>query len=152
MEIESLFRAAVGLLAAPAWLTGCVANSSNPVVSVRSASLSDDVASILLDLRNPGGRDLSIEHVSYEVSHGSSGFPVAGGSWEGHVILAAGGDARLPLRVAFQEPLLEPDSNLLHISGEISHTDKTGFLWIRSLDLGSTAFVVETEASRERPE
>lgn len=152
MEIKPVLRAAVGLLAAPAWLTGCVANSSNPVVSVHSASLTANSAAIVLNLRNPSGRNLSIEHVSYEVSHGSSGFPVTGGSWEGSVFLAAGADAQLPLRVEFQVPLLEPDSNLLHIAGEISHTDKTGFFGIRSLDLGSTSFVVETEATREQPE
>jgi hypothetical protein len=152
MEIKPLFRASVGLLALPAWLTGCVANSSNPVVSVHSASLTPDSAAIVLNVRNPGGRNLSIEHVSYEVSHGSSGFPVTGGSWDGRVLLAAGADAQIPLSAEFLEPLLEPDSNLLHIAGEISHTDKTGFFGIRSLDLGSTAFVIETEATREQLE
>jgi hypothetical protein len=151
METKPVRRIAIGLLATPACLTGCVANSSNPVVSVHSASLSPDAAMIVLDIQNPGGRDLTIERVSYEVSHGASGFPVANGIWDGHVLLVAGGDARLPLSVEFSQALLEPESNLLHVAGEITHTDKTGFLGIRSLDLAATAFVVETEAFREKP-
>lgn len=149
MEIQPFRGSAAGLFAAAACLTGCVANSSNPVVSVHSATIASDSAEVVLDIQNPGGRDLAIERISYEVSHGSSGFPVATGTWSGRVLLGAGGDALLPLSFRFSLSPLEPDSNLLHVSGEMSHTDSTGFLGIRSLDLGSTAFVIEAEAIRK---
>lgn len=152
MGIKPVLGAAVCLFIAPAFLTGCVANSSNPVVSVRSATIASDTAQIVLDLKNPGGRDLAIEQISYEISQGVSGFPVASGIWNGHVLLPAGADAQLPLSFEFSKSPLEPESNLLRAVGEIRHTDKTGFLGIRSLDLGATAFAIEAEAISQDPQ
>jgi len=70
-------------------LGGCVANSSNPLVEVRAASSDDQRASFELDLSNPGGRNLTVTRLDYEVSHGESSFPVSRGEWTGELLLPA---------------------------------------------------------------
>jgi hypothetical protein len=146
-------RTAAGLvtLAAASALAGCVANSSNPTVAIERASMGDDAASITLSLGNPGGRRLTINRVDYELSHGEMALPVADGQWTGAVDLPAGGRAMLTLDIQFDQPPLEPDSTLLHLGGLLGHEDHTGFLWLKSMDLGETAFTLDVEATEATP-
>lgn len=141
-------RTVAGLLtlAAASTLPGCVANSSNPTVAVDHATMTGDAASITLSLGNPGGRRLTINRVDYELSHGEMAMPIATGQWTGAVDLAAGGRALLTLDVEFDQPPIEPDSTLLHLSGALGHKDHTGFLWLKSMDLGETAFKLDVRA------
>jgi hypothetical protein len=132
-------------------LAGCVANSSNPTVMVRSASSDDQHASFDLDLSNPGGRDLTATRLDYSVSHGESGFPAAKGSWSGKVDLPAKGHAMLTLDTRFEEPPMEPDSHLLHLTGELFFVDRTGYLGISTMDLTRTSFHADVEANRSKP-
>ncbi|MEQ9097090.1 MAG: LEA type 2 family protein [Phycisphaerales bacterium] len=149
MGISTRTVAGLVMLTAGSLLTGCVANSSNPTVAVRRASMTDDAASIALTLGNPGGRRLTINRVDYELSHGEMALPVASGYWTGDVDLPAGGEAELTLDIKFDEPPLEPDSTLLHLSGVLGHKDHTGFLWLKSMDLGETAFKLDVQAEGE---
>lgn len=129
-------------------LGGCVANSSNPVVSISSATLREGSADVTLRLENPGGRDLTVESLGYELSHGEIGFPLASGAWAGAVELRAGGEAELPLTIEFDSDPIEEDSDLLHLGGTLGFTDHTGFLGMSSMDLTSTTFLLETRARR----
>jgi hypothetical protein len=151
MGLSTRTAASLVTLAAAGTLTGCVANSSNPTVAVDHASMTGQAASITLSLGNPGGRRLTINRVDYELSHGEMALPVADGQWTGAVDLPAGGRAMLTLAIRFDEPLLEPDSTLLHLGGVLGHEDHTGFLWLESMDLGETAFTLDVEATEATP-
>ena len=132
-------------------LGGCIANSSNPSVVIHSATMDGAGALFDLELANPGGRDLTVTRLTYEVSHGESAFPLASGAWTGELPLPAGGRAELPLRIAFDTPPMEPDSRLLHLVGELSFVDRTGFMGIGSMDLTSTPFRGQIEAREGTP-
>jgi hypothetical protein len=136
-----------GLLVLAA-LSGCVANSSNPSVAIRSAQSDERGALIDLEFGNGGGRNLIVTGMSYQVSHGESLFPVAQGTWSGSLDLPGHGQARLSLPITFDTPPIEADSSLLHLSGELTFTDQTGFLGMRSMDLTRTSFHADTKAER----
>jgi hypothetical protein len=127
-------------------LAGCVADSSNPVVTASSATLHADRAEMVLRIEHPGGRDLVITAVEYELSHGDLALPVAEGRWQGEADLPAGGEASIPLHIAFDVEPLEPDSRRLHLNGSLHLEDRTGFLGLGFMDLTDTAFQVEVEA------
>lgn len=132
-------------------LGGCVANSSNPLVTIRAARCDEQQAWFDLELANPGGRNLTVTRLDYEVSHGESSFPVANGAWSGSLELPAHGDATLELRTTFDVPPIEPESTLLHLSGELSFTDQTGYLGLSDMDLTRTPFHAEIQAKRGVP-
>ena len=141
-------RAALAMTMLPLSLVGCVANSSNPSVDIRSARMDDAGATLELTLANPGGRNLTLTGVTFEVSHGETTFPVANGSWSGSLELPAKGAATLAVDVPFDTPPLEADSTLLHVSGELSFVDRTGFLGIGAMDLTRTSFSGTSHAAR----
>ena len=140
---------ALGVMAA-CTLGGCVANSSNPAVEIRAARMDDAGATLDLALTNPGGRDLTVTGVTYDVSHGESSFPVANGAWSGSLDLPAKGSATLTFDVPFDTPPLEADSTLLHVNGELSFVDRTGFLGIGAMDLTKTSLRGTVTAVRGR--
>jgi len=74
--------------------------------------------------------------------------PVADGAWEGEVRLPSHGEALLHIDMPFGVPPLEDDSTRLHINGELYFVDHTGFLGMRSMDLTSTSFQAEIDATR----
>lgn len=125
---------------------GCVANSSNPSVAVVAAWMDDHEALVDLDVTNPGGRNLVVREVAYELSHGEAGFPVAEGHWRGDLPLDAGTRERLSIRIPFTIDLLEPDSRRIHLNGVLRFRDRTGYLGLGFMDLTSTSFQVEAEA------
>jgi hypothetical protein len=143
--------ATLGAALLSAALGGCVANSSNPVIAIESAAMNATEADILLDLTNPGGRDLDVLAVQYELSHGEMGFPVAQGTWEGELFLPAGGHVDLPMHIVFDTELMEPESRALHLNGGLSTHDRTGFLGLASMDLGTTSFQLDTVATEKSP-
>lgn len=118
---------------------------------IRSAQVADQQASFELDLTNPGGRNLTVTRLDYEVSHGESSFPVAHGSWSGACDLPAKGRATLVLDTPFDAPPIEPESLLLHLSGELFFVDRTGYLGLSAMDLTKTSFRAEVEAKRTEP-
>jgi len=128
-----------------------VANSSNPLLVVRSAESDGQRAIFELEFQNPGGRNLTRTTLEYEVSHGESSFPVANGSWSGELELPKKGHATLTLETPFDTPPLEPESQALHLSGELVLADQTGFFGLRAMDLTRTSFRVDVETTRSRP-
>jgi len=144
----SIAQRGLSLIGALALLTGCVANSSNPVVSITSATMNDSAASIMLQLVNPGGRNLTVESLNYELSHGEIGFPLSSDTWTGQLDLPAQGEAQLLLSVVFDSAPFEEDSLLLHLNGELKFKDHTGFLGMSSMDLTGTSFQLDAEATR----
>ncbi len=144
-------RRCFGLIVALSMLTGCVANSSNPVVSIASASMSDSSADVTLHIVNPGGRDLTVTSISYELNHGEMGFPLASETWTGQLGLPAQGEADLPLSIPFDDEPIEDDSTLLQINGEMSMEDHTGFLGLSFMNLTATPFQANIEARRIDP-
>jgi hypothetical protein len=141
----------IGLILLLAGPVGCVANSSNPVVSVRSAGMSADSAEITLNVANPGGRHLTVSRVEYELSHGDMALPVADGAWSGELDLPARGEARLALLIPFTVEPIETGSTLLHLNGLLHMRDHTGFLGLSSMDLTQTSFQLDIEAEEARP-
>lgn len=115
---------------------------------MRSAQFNETSAAFDLQLSNPGGRDLVVTRLEYSVSHGETSFPVARGAWSGSVELPSHGTATLALRTPFDAPLLEPDSDLLHLNGELFFTDRTGYLGIAAMDLTRTSFSADIRAAR----
>lgn len=138
--------AAALLAAAPA---GCVANSSNPTVTVAQARMSASEAMMELDIANPGGRNLVVREVEYQLAHGETALPVADGVWKGALALDAGSHARLELRMPFSIEPLEPDSRLLHLGGTLHLEDRTGFLGLKFMDMTGSPFQVETLAKEK---
>ncbi|MEY5033087.1 MAG: hypothetical protein RL354_2118 [Planctomycetota bacterium] len=126
---------------------GCVANSSNPTVVIGGARTAEREATLDLDISNPGGRNLVVTRVEYQLAHGEMSFPVAEGAWSGELELPAGGSARLPLRVPFTVEPMEPDSRRLHLNGMLRLEDRTGFLGLKFMDLTATPFQAEIEAT-----
>ena len=132
-------------------LGGCVANSSNPSVLIRSARSDERGASFELELDNPGGRSLIVNRLDYEVGHGESAFPVATGSWKGELPLPARGHATLVLETPFDTAPIEPESQLLHLNGELLFVDQTGYMGLKSMDLTKTPFHDTVDAARSSP-
>lgn len=122
------------------WLGGCVANSSNPSVSISSATIDGTLATMNLSIENPGGRDLELVSIEYQLSHGEAALPIAEGTWKGAVELKPGLRCSVPLTVTFQAEPLEPESGALHLNGTLHLRDRTGFLGLKSMDLGATPF------------
>lgn len=138
----------LGLICLLSLLSGCVANSSNPEIHARSAVMSSESATIRLQLVNPGGRNLTVQSLQYELSHGEMGFPLAAGTWAGALELPAKGEAGLGLTIQFDDEPIEDDSTLLHLNGQLEFKDHTGFWGISSMDLTETSFQLEIEANR----
>lgn len=141
----------LGVVTLGGLLAGCVANSSNPTVQIRSARMGSSDATLVLALSNPGGRRLTVERIDYELSHGDIGFPLAQDSWSGQLELPAQGESELPLHITFDTEPIEEDSTLLHLAGQLSLRDHTGFLGMDSMDLTETSFQADTEAERTEP-
>ncbi len=141
----------VAALGASTFLGGCVANSSNPTLAIAGARMSEREAWLGLDLVNPGGRNLVVREIEYQLAHGEIALPVADGAWKGALELAAGGRARLELRVPFSVEPLEPDSRRLKLEGTLHLEDRTGFLGLRDLDMTGSPFAAETEAEELAP-
>lgn len=137
---------AAGALLLPAMLGGCVANSSNPVVRLGDAAMSAHDARIGLEIENPGGRNLVVRELEYQLAHGETGLPVADGRWSGALDLPAGKSARLELVVPFTVEPLEPDSRKFALGGTMRLEDRTGFLGLRFMDMTSTPFQLDGEA------
>lgn len=135
----------------PLILGGCVANSSNPSVAVGEARMNDREALVVLDIENPGGRDLFIKEVEYQLAHGEAGLPVAEGVWSGGLELPAGKSSRLDLRMPFSIELLEPDSRRLYLNGTLRLEDRTGYLGLKFMDMTGTSFQIEFEAKDAKP-
>lgn len=131
-------------------LGGCVADSSNPGLMIRSAEVDAEGAQLVLDLGNPGGRELCVTRLDYHLSHGESAWPVAEGTWAGTLDLPARGSTTLNLDVPFQTPPIEQDSHLLLLRGEMFFVDRTGYLGLQSMDLTGTAFQATVEAKERR--
>jgi hypothetical protein len=111
--------------------------------------MSSEGATIMLQLTNPGGRNLTIHTLTYELSHGEMGFPLASNTWNGKLELPAKGEAELPLSIVFEDEPIEDDSNLLHLNGQLEFKDHTGFFGLSSMNLTETSFQIEVEATRE---
>ncbi|MFM2165177.1 MAG: hypothetical protein RL325_1614 [Planctomycetota bacterium] len=139
------------LAAMPVLLGGCVANSSNPTVAVAEARMSATEALVALDVANPGGRDLFIKGVEYQLAHGEAGLPVAEGVWSGGLELPAGKSSRLDLRMPFSIELLEPESRKLYLNGTLRLEDRTGYLGLKFMDMTGSSFQVEFEAKDAKP-
>lgn len=138
----------IGLISLLTLLSGCVANSSNPEIHASSAVMNSENATIRLQLTNPGGRDLTVQSLQYELSHGEMGFPLASGTWSGTLELPAKGEAGLDLMVQFDDEPIEDDSALLHLNGQLEFKDHTGFFGLSSMELTGTSFQLEIEAAR----
>lgn len=132
-------------------LGGCVANSSNPTVTLREARMSATEAVLDLELENPGGRDLCVKAIEYQLSHGEIAMPVADGVWKGAVELPARQSAFMVLRVPFSIEPLEPDSRRLHLNGTLRLEDRTGYLGLGFMDMTGSPFQVEADAKELVP-
>ena len=128
-------------------LGGCVANSSNPRVLIGGATVSQHDAALDLDLSNPGGRDLVVTAIEYQLAHGEMAFPVEEFIWTGDMSLPAGETRRLALRIPFTVEPMEADSRRLHLSGTLRTKDRTGYLGLKFMDLTATPFQAEVDAS-----
>ena len=126
-------------------LGGCVANSSNPTVTLREARMSAEEAVLDLEIANPGGRDLCVKAIEYQLSH------VADGVWNGEVELPARKSVCMGLRVPFAIEPLEPDSRRLHLNGTLRLEDRTGYLGLGFMDMTGSPFQVEAEAKEPSP-
>lgn len=135
------------LALATLFLGGCVANSSNPTVGIASASIDGRVATLELSIENPGGRHLEVVGVDYELSHGEAALPVADGRWSGSLDLQPGARRTLPLAVTFEHEPIEPESGAIHMNGSLRLRDRTGFLGLKSMDLGTTPFQASATAA-----
>jgi len=132
-------------------LGGCVANSSNPTVSVAEARMSATEALVSLDVTNPGGRDLFVKELEYQLAHGEAGLPVAEGAWRDGLDLPAGKSSRVELRMPFSIELLEPESRRLHLNGTLHLEDRTGYLGLKFMDMTGTSFQIEFDAKDAKP-
>jgi hypothetical protein len=132
-------------------LGGCVANSSNPIVTLREARMSAKEAVLDLEVANPGGRDLCVKAIEYQLSHGETAMPVADGVWKGEVELPARKSVCMVLRVPFAIEPLEPDSRRLHLNGTLRLEDRTGYLGLGFMDMTGSPFQVEADAKEQSP-
>jgi len=55
------------------------------------------------------------------------------------------------LETPFDAAPIETDSGLLHLAGELTFVDRTGYLGLRSMDLTKTSFHAEVESTRRAP-
>lgn len=124
---------------------GCVPNSSNLSVSILSAERRAEEVAVELRIDNPGGRDVTLTQVEYELSEAETGLPLAGGEWAGELAIHRGAGVTLALLIGMQSQPLDGDFSRVRLSGDLRLQDHTGFFGIRSLELTSSAFQVEAD-------
>ncbi len=117
-------------------------------MSIESAELRAAECALQLRIENPGGRDLTVTRMHYELSEAATGLPLGSGDWSGELPVLHGGDATLPLVIGLQSQPLDETSARVRLSGDLRLTDHTGYLGIRSLEFTSTAFQTEADAER----
>lgn len=100
-------------------LTGCMSmpNASNPTLSLRSASVSDETAQLDLRLSNPSGTTVEVDSITWQLTYGP--LPVAEGVWHGPYALESGRFLNLSKTVPFETPPLDPDASSIELSGSL---------------------------------
>ena len=134
-----LGAACAGLLGS---LVGCVADYSQPRLSITEARVNDLGAEFDLHIVNQGGIELRLNAIEYSVEYGV--LPVADGQWTGSEPLPAGGSLDLALPVEFEAPPMGagPDFTLV---GMMRFDDRSNF---GSMRLKSAAFEASAPANR----
>lgn len=103
-------------LVAGAGLVGCsMPNSSNPTLSITSARVSGDRASLSMQLNNPSDMDVTINSIDWSLVYGP--LPVAEGTWKLGVPLPSGESYRFSEQVTFDGPVLDPTADTVELSG-----------------------------------
>lgn len=136
---------AVGLVSLEALLGGCsFPNSSNPTLSITSATIAADSATLEIVVQNPSDYDLHLHQITWELTHGP--LPVASGEWTTHTDIPKGGTFATTQTVVFEVPSVDPSADTLELSGLMglgepgSATGETEF--------GTSAFRVSAPVQR----
>lgn len=103
---------------------GGMGNNSNPTLSISSARVAGDSASLGLVVSNPSDRDLVLRSIDYSLIYGP--LPVASGTWNGQTSLPKGASANLDLSVPFDAPALDPSAGEVQLTGEMRFDDAAG--------------------------
>ena len=104
-------------------LSACagMGDNSNPTLSIESAQVQGDNATLRVLVTNPGDHNLTLTGIDYELVFGP--LPVAGGTYAGRHALPAEGSASFDLRISFDQPAMDPGASDLNLTGTMSFED-----------------------------
>lgn len=110
---------AAAIVAGAMALGGCsMPNSSNPVLTLESASVTGDRATLGVRIDNPSDMDVRINAVTWSLVYGP--LPVADGSWDMGVEIPSKGTHQFSKQVRFDQPPLDPSVTEIELSGSMS--------------------------------
>lgn len=134
---------AIGLLGAGLTLGGCaMPNSSNPTLTITSATAADNSASLGLLIENPSDYDLHLHAIDWELVQGP--LPVASGQWIVDTDLPKGASYAMTQAVAYDTPTLDPEAETVELSGVLRVNTTSGD---SKMTLGDTSFAAQAPVS-----
>jgi len=106
-------------LAAAALLAGGCAmpDSSNPTLSLTSAQVSNNSATLDMRIDNPSGMNVTVESIDWSLVYGP--LPVADGTWTLGVPVPSGESHDFTKQVTFTSPALDRSADSLELSGSM---------------------------------
>lgn len=124
------------------FLGGCaMPNSSNPTLTVSSARVGGDRATLELELANPSDMDVRVKAVEWSLIMGP--LPVADGSWEMGVEIPSKGTHTFTKQVAFSSPPLDPGAGEVELTGrlDVETVGDTGEMSLKEAGFSSRSAV-----------
>jgi len=113
-------------------LGGCIfPNSSNPVVTINQARITDSSASLDLTIENPSDFDLQIDMAQWSLIYVP--LPVAEGQWTFDPLVLPSGQAHaFSKQISFETPPLDPEAGEIELAGiltisTVGNTNNTTF-------------------------
>ena len=115
----SRWGGAAAIVAGALVLGGCsMPNSSNPVLTLESASVSGDRATLGVRIDNPSDMDVRINSLTWSLVYGP--LPVADGSWDLGVEIPSKGSHQFSKQVRFDQPPLDPSVSEVELTGSMT--------------------------------
>jgi len=115
---------AAAVLAAVTSLLGCsMPNSSNPTLSISSAQVKGDRASLDMVLENPSDMDVVVRSIDWTLQYGP--LPTARGRWKLNKELPSKGTFAFSRKILFDTPAMDPGADTVELSGTL-HVDTVG--------------------------
>lgn len=108
--------AALAMATAALALVGCaMPNSSNPVLTVNSASTTGNSATLGMTIENPSDMDVRIQSVSWSLVYGP--LPVGEGTWDLGVVVPSKERHQFSRQIRFDQPPIDPGATEVELSG-----------------------------------
>ena len=123
---------------------GCaMPDSSNPTLSITSAQVGNNSATLGMRIDNPSDMDVTVDAVDWSLVYGP--LPVADGSWTMGVPVPSKGTHDFTREVSFTSPALDRSADTLELSGTMELQTQGGS---GNMGLNEAGFVTTVNPQR----